>query len=168
MIVKLEKKHRNQIKMILINTGNFTEIEVDAGMEVIDEYLDQDMNDIPLNNDGVYEGFVDIDEEVKIRDFVNGFVIICKRPLTFGVYDLYWIAVNPKTQSKGIGTALIQYVEKLLKSRGANLIVLETSGKPSYAKERYFYEKNGYKIFANIGDFYQKNDSLVIYGKYLS
>ncbi|MEZ4820913.1 MAG: GNAT family N-acetyltransferase [Ignavibacteria bacterium] len=86
---------------------------------------------------------------------------------TEGTYDLYWIAVNPKVQSKGIGSGLIKYIEDNIRSKNGRLILIETSGKDSYEKERKFYEKNQYEELVNIRDFYKPGDSLVIYGKYL-
>ncbi len=87
--------------------------------------------------------------------------------MTEGTYDLYWIAVNPEAQSKGIGSGLIKFVENHLENIEGRLIIIETSGKPSYEKERRFYEKNSYSQFASIKDFYKVGDSLIIYGKYL-
>ncbi|MEO8446711.1 MAG: GNAT family N-acetyltransferase, partial [bacterium] len=81
--------------------------------------------------------------------------------------DLYWIAVNPKVQSKGVGSGLIKFVEDHLKIKKGRLILIETSGKESYEKERKFYEKNLYSELVNIRDFYKEGDSLVIYGKYI-
>ena len=84
-----------------------------------------------------------------------------------GTYDLYWIAVNPNVQSRGIGSKLISHIENYLKEKAVRLILIETSGKLSYEKERKFYEKNLYDKFVEIKDFYNVGDSLVIYGKYI-
>lgn len=161
MIRELIQTDRNKIEKILSSQVNFSKEEVEAGMEVIDDCLEQDQEDF---DSGIYfETFVDVESEV-----INGFVMICKRPLTDGTFDLYWIAVNPEIHSKGIGTKLIQYAEQHIRTKhNGKLIVLETSGRPGYIKERAFYEKNGYQIFADIKDFYHEGDSLVIFGKYL-
>lgn len=157
MIRKLLNTDRDKIKNILVDTKNFNEDEINIAMELIDLYL----ND---TNQKDYEIFADTDD----GETINGYVSIGPRPLTKGTYDLYWIAVNPNVQSKGIGSKLIAYIENYLKGIQARLILIETSGKPSYEKERKFYEKNLYDKIVEINDFYNAGDSLVIYGKYLS
>lgn len=156
MIRKLTGSDREKIKRILESTGNFNEDEINIAMELINIYINDE-------NQKDYEIFVD-EEENQIR----GYVCIGPRPLTTGTYDLYWIAVNPEVQSKGIGSNLIKYIEDHIKERQGRLILIETSGKPSYEKERKFYEKNMYDEIVNIRDFYNRGDSLVIYGKYLN
>lgn len=158
MIKKLRAKDREKIKNILFETNNFNEEEIRVALELIDIYINnKDQKD--------YEIFVDHNEEDE--SIVNGYVCVGQRPLTEGTYDLYWIAVNPSVQSRGIGSKLILFVENYIKSKNGRLILIETSGKDSYKKERSFYEKNAYSRFIEIEDFYSKNDSLVIYGKYL-
>lgn len=155
MIRILKEEDKNSIKSILTDTNNFNEEEITIALELIDVYIkDKEQKD--------YEIFVD-EEANKIR----GYVCIGPRPLTVGTYDLYWIAVNPKVQSKGVGSGMIKFVEEHLKDKKGRLILIETSGKASYEKERKFYEKNLYKELVNIKDFYTEGDSLVIYGKYI-
>jgi len=155
MIRKLINSDRDKIEKILVDTKNFNEDEIKIAMELIDVYLSiADQKD--------YEIFVDADGEV-----VNGYVCIGPRPLTVGTYDLYWIAVNPFVQARGIGSGLVKYIEDYLKEKSTRLVLIETSGKPGYEKERKFYEKNRYDKFVEIKDFYNVGDSLVIYGKYI-
>jgi ribosomal protein S18 acetylase RimI-like enzyme len=157
LIRKLLNTDRNKIKNILVDTKNFNEDEITIAMELVDLYL----ND-PNQKD--YEIFADTDD----GETINGYVCVGPRPLTNGTYDLYWIAVNPNVQSKGIGSKLIAYIENYLKGKQVRLILIETSGKLSYEKERKFYEKNLYDKIVEIKDFYNVGDSLVIYGKYLN
>jgi GNAT superfamily N-acetyltransferase len=155
MIRKLENTDRQKIYDILVETNNFTDGEIKVAMELVDIYIgDKEQKD--------YEIFVDTEDEV-----IKGYVCIGPRPLTAGTYDLYWIAVNPSVQSKGIGSGLISYIENYLIQKKVRLILIETSGKLSYEKERKFYEKNKYDKLVEIKDFYDIGDSLVIYGKYL-
>ncbi len=154
MIRNLVEDDREKIKNILIDTNNFNDEEINIAMELINIYINDD-------SQKDYEIFVD--DENGIR----GYVCIGPRPLTTGTYDLYWIAVNPKLQSKGVGSGLVRFVEDHLKQKNGRLILIETSGKPSYEKERKFYEKNYYEMLVNIKDFYNIGDSLVIYGKYI-
>ena len=155
MIRKLENTDRQKIYDILVETNNFTDGEIKVAMELVDIYIgDKEQKD--------YEIFVDAEDEV-----IKGYVCVGPRPLTAGTYDLYWIAVNPSVQSKGIGSGLISYIENYLIQKKVRLILIETSGKLSYEKERKFYEKNKYDKLVEIKDFYDIGDSLVIYGKYL-
>lgn len=156
MIRRLLNTDRNVIEKILVDTGNFNSDEIKIAMELIDVYINE-----PDQKD--YEIFVDADDD----NVITGYVCIGPRPLTVGTYDLYWIAVNPNVQSKGIGSKLIQYIENYLKEKSVRLILIETSGKLSYEKERKFYLKNLYKELVEIKDFYNVGDSLVIYGKYI-
>jgi GNAT superfamily N-acetyltransferase len=155
MIRNLENTDRDKIEKILVDTNNFNRDEINIAMELIDLYINvKDQKD--------YEIFVDGNGDV-----VNGYVCIGPRPLTVGTYDLYWIAVNPNVQARGIGSGLIKYIEDYLKGKSARLVLIETSGKSGYEKERKFYEKNKYEKFVEIKDFYNVGDSLVVYGKYI-
>ncbi len=159
MIRPLIHDDREKIKNILIDTNNFNDDEVSIALELLDVYLNN-----PEQKD--YEIFVDVNNENTSE--LNGYVCIGPRPLTEGTYDLYWIAVNPKIQSKGVGSKLVLYIEEHIKNKGGYLILIETSGKPSYEKERKFYEKNNYSKAVELAHFYKRDDSLVIYSKYLS
>ena len=87
--------------------------------------------------------------------------------MTDATYDLYWIAVSPDSQGKGIGKLLVKFMEDDLKKLDAKLVLIDTSGKENYKGERFFYEKSGYKVQTVIKDFYRSGDDLVIYHKYL-
>jgi ribosomal protein S18 acetylase RimI-like enzyme len=158
MITPLLKDHKEKIFKILVDTNNFNNDEIEIAMELINVYLN-------VEGQEDYEIFVDRNEEDE--NLINGYVCIGPRPLTEGTYDLYWIAVNPSIQSKGVGSKLVKHIEDYIKNKNGRLILIETSGKPSYEKERKFYEKNQYDKLVEIKDFYRKADSLVIYGKYL-
>ena len=158
MIRPLIKDDRDKIRQILIDTDNFNEDEITIALELIDVYLNN-------GEQKDYEIFTDENEDDK--NGVNGYVCIGPRPLTDGTYDLYWIAVNPKIQSKGVGSRLVKYIEDHLKNKNGRLVLIETSGKEGYDKERKFYEKNNYQKMVEIKDFYRAGDSLVVYGKYI-
>lgn len=158
MITTLRKSDRNKIQKILVDTNNFFNDEISVAMELIDIHIN-------VTEQKDYEIFVDRDENDEEQ--INGYICIGPRPLTDGTYDLYWIAVNPSIQSKGVGSKLVRHIEEHIKNKNGRLVLIETSGKPSYEKERKFYEKNLYEKFVEIKDFYKKGDSLVVYGKYL-
>ncbi|MEL6463097.1 MAG: GNAT family N-acetyltransferase [Cyanobacteria bacterium J06621_15] len=84
-----------------------------------------------------------------------------------GVYNLYFIAVHPKYQGKGYGSAIINYVEKTLKEKDERLLLVETSGLPNFEMTRKFYRKQGYEEEAKIRDYYKPGDDKIIFRKVL-
>jgi ribosomal protein S18 acetylase RimI-like enzyme len=56
----------------------------------------------------------------------------------------------------------------MARERGARRVVVETSGRPDYARARRFYEASGYREVGRIADFYADGDSCVFYSKELS
>ncbi|AFY53203.1 acetyltransferase [Rivularia sp. PCC 7116] len=85
----------------------------------------------------------------------------------YGVYNLYFIAVHPKYQGKGYGTAMVKHVEKTLKEQGERLLLVETSGLPNFELTRKFYRKQGYEEEARIRDYYKPGDDKIIFRKAL-
>jgi ribosomal protein S18 acetylase RimI-like enzyme len=83
-------------------------------------------------------------------------------PSTEGTYDLYWLAVDPAAQGRGLGRALTGEAERLLAARGARMLVAETSGRPDYAATRSFYLATGYAEAARVRDFYAPGDDRII------
>lgn len=102
------------------------------------------------------------------NDTILGYACYGLRALTDGTYDLYWIAVDPNGQGKGIGRKLLEGVERNILQMGGNLIFVETSGTPKYELTRHFYLKVGYNLAATIRDFYSRGDDLVIFTKHLT
>ena len=64
--------------------------------------------------------------------------------MTAGTWNLFLIAVHPRHQSRGRGTALLHHVERALATRGARVLLVETSGLPAFARTRAFYRTNGF------------------------
>jgi ribosomal protein S18 acetylase RimI-like enzyme len=139
---------------IIDASANLSEEERDCAKELLDIYLD------------------DADEEdyLFLAAFSApgpplGFVCYGMASLADAVYDLYWIIVDPAHRRTGVAAKLLKTVEKILKGRGARLLVAETSGLPAYAPARGFYERNGFKEEARVEGFYKPEDDLVIYVK---
>ena len=87
--------------------------------------------------------------------------------LTEGTFNLYAIGVRADIQSRGIGAQMMQYLEAYLKERKHRILIVETSGLPTFAATRRFYEKLGYTLEARIRDFWAKGDDKVIFWKNL-
>ncbi len=88
--------------------------------------------------------------------------------MTQGTWNLYLIAVHPHCQGQGYGAAMMGYVEQLLASCGERVLLVETSGLPSYARTRRFYRKCGYDEEARIREFYQTGEDKIIFRKALT
>jgi ribosomal protein S18 acetylase RimI-like enzyme len=155
MIRKLRPEDREQIQNIVSSIDIFSAEEKDVALELIDEAIAKSQQE--YYNVFVYE------EEGKVL----GYHCTGKRALTDGVFDMYWIVVDPHTQNKGIGKKLLEHVENFAKERNGRWILAETSSRENYTPTRNFYLRNNYSILTEIRDFYSMNDNLVIFGKYI-
>jgi len=73
-------------------------------------------------------------------------------PGTVAWADLYWIAVHPGSQGKGLGRTRVY---------------LETSTRAQYEPTRAFYLRCAYQIVAELPDFYAPGDGKAIFLKVL-
>ncbi|MEX2140618.1 MAG: GNAT family N-acetyltransferase [Pirellulales bacterium] len=89
-------------------------------------------------------------------------------PLTDATYDLYWIAVHPSCQGRGVGRALLVEIERLLRQADARWLLAETSSSSMYDKTREFYERAGFMVVGNVPDFYRPQDGRITFGKRLT
>ncbi len=87
--------------------------------------------------------------------------------LTDGTYNLLAIAVDKKQQGKGIGSAMLAYIENHLKEQQKRILIVETSSDDQFAQTRNFYKKAGYTIAGTIKDFWKEGDDKVIFLKKL-
>ncbi|MFL7795243.1 MAG: N-acetyltransferase family protein [Anaerolineae bacterium] len=143
----------SSILEITAATGIFTPVEVACVEELWNEY-----RHMGKASDYV---FLVYREEGRIV----GYACFGPHPLTSGAYDLYWIAVDPFAQHRGIGRALLARVETEVKDRKGYLLLIETSSAPPYAAARHIYESSGYRCEAIIRDFYGRGDHLHIFVK---
>jgi ribosomal protein S18 acetylase RimI-like enzyme len=88
-------------------------------------------------------------------------------PLTQASYDLYWIAVAPDEQRRGLGREVLQKAEAAALAEGAVTMYVDTSGRPQYTSTRHFYERTNYVVAAQFPDFYAPGDDKIIYSKRL-
>ncbi len=156
-IRKLAASDREAVARIIRDVGNFNPAEIAVALELVDIFLDD-----PQQTDYCFAVAQDPDGEV------CGYACWGPTPLTRGTYDLYWIATHPAAQGKGIGGALMQYVEKNVYDEQGRLLVLETSSKESYDKTVGFYRRLGYEEASRIRDFYDVGDDKLIFVKRLS
>jgi ribosomal protein S18 acetylase RimI-like enzyme len=86
---------------------------------------------------------------------------------TQGSFDLYWIAVTPDEQRKGLGAQVYARAEAAMRKAGAKHIYVDTSSSDRYAPTRGFYQRMGFVEEARLPDFYGPGDGKVIYVKSL-
>lgn len=156
MIRKFLEKDRTELINLLTETQAFTPAEIEVAMELVDIYLTN-------KNQKDYDIYSAIDNNENLL----GYICIGPTPLTTGTFDLYWIAVRKNQQGRGIGKELINFAEAKIKQNGGRLIVIETSSQEKYKNTRKFYESTGYQILSRIKDYYNIEDDLLVYGKYL-
>lgn len=96
-----------------------------------------------------------------------GFTYFAPTPMTAGTWHMYWIFVAKGIQARGIGTQLLRHVEAEVTGAGGRLLLIETSGLPTYELTRQFYVKHGYEQTGIIRDFYSDGDDQVIFRKRL-
>lgn len=82
-------------------------------------------------------------------------------------FDLYWIAVAPSEQGRGLGAQLYARAEAEMAAARAKHIYVETSCSDRYAPTRGFYQRLGFAEQALLPDFYAPGDGKVIYVKTL-
>lgn len=155
MIRKMKTSDRKYLLDLINRINIFTIEEKKIAVELIDEVINDSGNNY-------YNIFVN-----QVNDKIVGYHCTGKRSLTDGVYDMYWIAVDPALQNRGHGKKLLDHAERFVLENHGNLILAETSSKESYTLTRNFYKKYNYSILAEIKDFYKKEDHLIIFGKYL-
>ncbi|MFO8085237.1 MAG: GNAT family N-acetyltransferase [Desulfobacterales bacterium] len=98
---------------------------------------------------------------------LGGFTCYGPTPCTAATYDLYWIAVHPDFQRRGLGKKLLKETEDLIKASGGARIYVDTSQRAQYASTRIFYENYGYRLEAVLDDFYSPGEGKAIYCKKL-
>ena len=154
-IGQLRPGDRARLAELLVDTGAFHADEVEVALSLFDLSHGgaAGANDAPIDYEfvGAFEG-----------DQLVGYACFGPTPATEGTWDLYWLAVDPSAQGRGIGRALVRDVEGKLIGRGGRLLVVETSSRPDYASTRRFYVRSGYTEAARVRDFYAPADDRIL------
>ena len=156
----VEPSDRDRIHEILVGVARFTDEEVRCAMELVDEALEKPER-------GEYIVHVLEVADNGSRPAVQGYVCFGATPLTDGVYDLYWIAVDPKQQGQGLGQVLLRFVENEVRRQRGRMLLIETSSKDTYAPTLRFYQRSGYDEISRIKDFYRVEDDKIVFCKKL-
>jgi GNAT superfamily N-acetyltransferase len=147
---------REAVGRIVRATGFFSEEEALIAMELADERLAK----------GDMSGYFFLFAEEEGR--LSGYTCFGPIPGSLHSYDLYWIAVDPREQGRGLGRRLIAESERIMAERGARRVYADTSSRPQYEPTRAFYLACGYIQEAFLGEFYAAGDGKVIFVKILS
>lgn len=152
----LEHRDRAAVHDIVVRAGNFTPAEVEVAMELVDEWLAE----------GSASGYVTyVLTDDASRPEVRGYVCFGPAPMTEGTFDLYWIAVDPEDQSRGLGGRLLRAAEDDVRTRGGRLLLIETASQASYVPTIRFYERSGYALVSRIHDYYRPGDDKLVFAK---
>lgn len=143
---------RDEIVGFAASTGFFQPGELTIAAEVLD--------------DSIASPGVEYESWTALYDGrVGGWVCFGPTPCTIGTFDLYWIAVDRALQGRGVGRALMDHAERLIRRRGGRLVIVETAGRPDYEPTRQFYIRLNYAESARVPDFYGPGDDKVVYTK---
>jgi GNAT superfamily N-acetyltransferase len=151
----MRRTHRPRLAELLAATGAFHAEEVEVALSLLDIAGEARgaAGDAPLDYEflGAFDG-----------GRLVGYACFGPTPATDGTFDLYWLAVDPAAQGRGIGRALVAHVRRLLLDRGARLLVVETSSRADYAHTRQFYAHGGFVEAARVRDFYAPADDRIM------
>jgi len=142
-----------RVRRLVEITGFFSPEEVDIAAELVDERLQR----------GADSGYYFLVAEHYGR--LSGYTCYGPIPATRASFDVYWIAVHPDYQRRGLGRRLLRETEKRIAREGGSRIYVDTSQRVQYASTRAFYESCGYRIESVLPDFYAPGDGKVVYCK---
>ncbi|HSS52671.1 MAG TPA: GNAT family N-acetyltransferase, partial [Thermoanaerobaculia bacterium] len=147
----LEAADRGPVEKLIRATGFFNAEEIEVAMELVDDRLAQ-------GESSHYRFLVgEVDGEV------GGYACWGPIPGSRESADLYWIAVHPSVQSRGVGAALLKAAEDWMSAAGRPRVYVETSTRPQYNPTRAFYLACGYHIAAELPDFYAPGDGKAVF-----
>ena len=114
MIRRIKQADVGAVEKILKKIPAFTTVEVDVAMELVNIAANN-----PMQED--YHVFV-----YELENSILGYHCTGKRPLTDGVYDLYWIASDQESNVKGIGKSLLEHAEAFVAQNKGRWLLAET------------------------------------------
>ncbi len=98
---------------------------------------------------------------------VRGVAYYVPEEMTDGTWNVLMIAVDPPSHGRGIGSALMRFIETELAEQGERVLLVETSGLPEFERTRGFYDMLGYDREARIREFYAAGDDKIVFRKAL-
>ena len=98
---------------------------------------------------------------------VVGFGYCEPERMTSGTWNLLAIGILASYRGRGIGGAMMCYLENRLAAGGERVLLVETMGTPEYARTRAFYRSKGYAEEARIREFYEPGGDKIVFWKHL-
>lgn len=149
---------RIAVREVVRSTGFFTDEEEGIAVELVEESLARG------TASGYHFLFADPPGQ---SEAIRGYTCYGPIPGTDSSFDLYWIAVAPGEQGKGLGRRLLEATEAAARALGATRMYADTSGQPAYASTRAFYESMGYHAEAVLKDYFAAGDDKIIFSRRL-
>lgn len=145
----------DRVRRLVAATGFFSSEEVEVAAELVDDRLAKG------EKSDYHFLFAELDGALA------GYSCFGRIPFTRASYDLYWIAVSPASQRRGIGRRLVAKTEEEVRRAGGVRLYVETSTREQYRPTRAFYEQLGYRLEARLRDFYAPGDGKAIFCRIL-
>ena len=142
---------RDALAALLERIAQFAADEVTVALELVDASL----------HDPDGSGYTCIVAEQ--AGALAGYICFGPTPMTAATWDLYWIAVDPAQQGRGIGRQLYAAFVARMQAHGGRQIRIETSSKEDYAATGGFYERLGFDVAGRLRDFYAEGDDLLVF-----
>ena len=98
---------------------------------------------------------------------IAGFGYCEPERMTSGTWNLLAIGVLARRRGRGVGGAMMRYLEDRLRSAGERILIVETMGTPAFRQTRAFYRANGYTEEARIREFYEPGGDKIVFWKHL-
>lgn len=151
----LHPSDRAALARTLEATGFFNPEELALALELVDDRL--------AHGEASHYRFLlaEVDGEVA------GYACWGPIPGTVESADLYWIAVHPRHQGRGVGRALLAAAEEGMRRQGRRRCWIETATRPQYAPTRAFYLACGYTLVAELPEYYAPGDGKAIFCRVL-
>jgi len=155
----LNINYRNQVlpadvsavKEMAESTGFFYDFEIPVAVELVEDALmDQEHSEYKFL-------FAEVDGK-PVSYTCYGHIMG-----TEAGYDLFWIVTHNDHRGKGIGKIILEKTHEIIKGLGGKYVIAETSGLDKYAPTRNFYLNFGYKLEAEIRDYYKDGDAKMVY-----
>ena len=153
---RVRRQDGGSIEDLIRRAGVFNDSEIAIARELVDETLAKGEE-----ASGYY--FLIADGERGIE----GYACLGPVPGAHRRCELYWIAVDPDAQRRGLGRRLQHAAEDLARDLDAVYLIAETSTLPAYAAARDFYRSGGFTLVAEIPDWHDDGDGMAIFRKRL-
>ena len=169
---ELSAADRPRIAEILRGSKVFSAAEISVALELFDESTEE--RGVRNKEEGIPHSSVLVPHSASDYLFLGAFTpeeilvgYACwgPTPATDRTWDLYWIAIDTDLQGAGIGTILLEEVERRLVGQHARMLIAETSSRSDYVATRAFYVRRGYSEAARVRDFYAPGDDRIIFVK---